>query len=488
MKLYFLLVALQGLLFFLSAGIIPAEKEEIPIWQKPFYQEAGFLLGLRERAAGEKADRRKRAGRKSGGRETEESEARLRKRLAYVMMALFLGLGFTLLLEFAGGSGQTLLEALTLQRPEHGESAVTQQLQVQFDEFEEVADIEVDLEARRFTEEEKEKLLDTAVEELDRQLPGEGQSADHVQGQVVLPAEMLDGAVELIWFQDPQNLLDEEGYISEDLSEEGELLTLKAVLSCQNAERIYERVLRLYPVERSSWEALVYQLRRAIRSEEEKSASDGELTLPEEIDGIGLTWMRPAHSLIGLGIGLTLFAAAAVWLGMEQVYEERVKARRRQLQMDYPDLLFKLGMLLSAGMTMQEAFTKAAREYENRKRKSQEEKKDQREKVRYAYEEMLTACREMQTGVSEAKAYENYGQRCQLPGYIKLGTLLSGGLQKGSEGLSKLLLDEAELSLEERQQFARQLGEEAGTKLLLPMTGMLMVVLAVLMVPAMMSL
>ena len=116
-------------------------------------------------------------------------------------------------------------------------------------------------------------------------------------------------------------------------------------------------------------------------------------------------------------------------------------------------------------------------EYRNRKKK----------KKHYAYEEMVSTYYEMQSGISEARAYENFGKRCGESVYIKLGSMLSGNLQKGSEGLAKLLQEEADLSMEERRRMAKKLGEEAGTKMLAPMMLMLLIVLVILMVPALIA-
>ena len=76
---------------------------------------------------------------------------------------------------------------------------------------------------------------------------------------------------------------------------------------------------------------------------------------------------------------------------------------------------------------------------------------------------------------------------CQLPEYIRLGSVLSQNLRKGAKGLTDLLETEAEASLNERKNHARKIGERAGTKLLLPMVLMLGIVLVVLMVPAFLS-
>ena len=100
---------------------------------------------------------------------------------------------------------------------------------------------------------------------------------------------------------------------------------------------------------------------------------------------------------------------------------------------------------------------------------------------------MVSACIEMKSGVAEGAAYENFGRRCGLPGYIKLGSLLAQNLKKGSKGLASILEKEAEASMEERKNMARKLGEQAGTKLLFPMILIFGVVLVILIVPAFLS-
>ena len=104
--------------------------------------------------------------------------------------------------------------------------------------------------------------------------------------------------------------------------------------------------------------------------------------------------------------------------------------------------------------------------------------------VRLVYEEMALTINEMQGGISEGEAYERFGKRCELTPYLKLGALLSQNLRKGSRGISDLLRVEAIQSFENRKNLAKQKGEEAGTKLMLPMIGMLAVVMIMVMVPA----
>ena len=64
-------------------------------------------------------------------------------------------------------------------------------------------------------------------------------------------------------------------------------------------------------------------------------------------------------------------------------------------------------------------------------------------KEKYAYEEIVRTCREMDHGVYEAEAYEMLGRRCALPEYKVLSVLLVQNLKRGNQNLLELLEREA---------------------------------------------
>ena len=100
---------------------------------------------------------------------------------------------------------------------------------------------------------------------------------------------------------------------------------------------------------------------------------------------------------------------------------------------------------------------------------------------------MRRALYEMQSGVAEAVAYERFGTRCRLPSYLKLGTLLSQNLRKGTRNLAGLLQEESREALENRKALAKKMGEERESKLLFPMIMMLLTILLMVMYPAIIS-
>ncbi len=106
---------------------------------------------------------------------------------------------------------------------------------------------------------------------------------------------------------------------------------------------------------------------------------------------------------------------------------------------------------------------------------------------REAYEEIWRTWQEMKSGIPEMECYERFARRCDLIPYMKMGALLSQNLKKGAKGISEMLRMEAVQALEDRKSRARQLGEEAGTRLLIPMLLMLIIVITIVVVPAFLS-
>jgi hypothetical protein len=137
-------------------------------------------------------------------------------------------------------------------------------------------------------------------------------------------------------------------------------------------------------------------------------------------------------------------------------------------------------LLINAGMTIKQAWTKMSEDYLV---KSLQEKG----KKRYAYEEMLTTANELKLGVPENIAYEQYGRRAGLIPYVKFSSLISQNLKKGNKGFTELMMKEAMEAFKERKEAAKRLGEEVGTKLLIPMMLMLIMVFMIIMIPAFMA-
>lgn len=423
----------------------------------------------------------------SSGRRTAVRKYYVRK-TAVFLATLTAGMIFTLIGFFAYLADRNETEVQSLARPGYGEGDRKEELTVQVEGEEDGEQVEITVQERKYTDEEKQRLLDRALERLEELLPGENESLDQVKTDLYFPAVMEDGAVKLSWLTIPYGVIGEDGSLKESEDENGTLVEIQGTLTCGGREAVYTAFARVFPPDLPEQERFYQSVRREVELADAGSSAAGELELPGSVEGKNLTWTKPRQNPVPSLLAMTLILAAAVYLEMDSSVHRRAEERKNQLMLDYPDLMWKLNMLLGAGLSMKGAFSRISEEYLREKREERGKRgRKEKERIKYVYEEVTYTCYEMKSGIPEAQAYERFGKRCQLPEYIRLGSVLSQNLKKGAKGLTALLETEAESSLNDRRNHARKIGEQAGTKLLLPMVLMLGVVLVILMVPAFLS-
>ena len=105
----------------------------------------------------------------------------------------------------------------------------------------------------------------------------------------------------------------------------------------------------------------------------------------------------------------------------------------------------------------------------------------------WLYREMYYSWLQMQTGQPEIQVYQEFGERADEPGYAQFVQLLVQRIRQGNKGMQDMMLSLARSAQNRRREIAKQRGETAGTRLLLPMIMLLVVVLSIVMFPALLS-
>lgn len=399
-----------------------------------------------------------------------------RQMLGIVMLSAVMGILYGI-----ANMGETVLkEGQFLVRREKGEGAYKETLELEIEGYEDSMKYEVLVPEQHLSEAEQKAYLAAAVEEIQRDFPGDNESVNCIREKVSVRDTYQDGKVSATWTFDAYKTVNYNGeVVAEDLPEEGEMVKATVVLSCEDTEWTEEFYFRVFPIVREAEDAIVWQIGQELEEQEPEKA-ELYIELPQEIDGHRLNWEeetdRTPEKLLFFG-GIL---AAFVPLIKQSRRQEEQKKRARLLELEYPDMVSKIALLLGAGMTLQGAIRKIALNYHKKREQRLVEEQP-------AYEELLVVCREIENGIGEGAAYERLGKRCERAEYRKLGNLLAQNLRKGSNGIMALLEEEAERAFEERKGAARRYGEEAGTKLLFPMMLMLGLVMIVLMVPAVLA-
>ena len=409
------------------------------------------------------------------------------KKISLMLMVLAAGSLISVISLFAYCTSQHHERTESLERPGYGEGDRKESLTVKVEGEEEVKKLEVTVQERKYTDQEKEKMLDEALLELEKILPGNNESLDEVRSDLVLPASMKEGAVKISWLTVPYGIIDESGKLKGSEDENGTLVEIQGTLTCGGREAVYNRTVKVFPPLLPEKERFYHSVEKAVEMADVKDSSKDKIALPQNVDGKALIWSRPSENPILPLLVLTLIFSVCIYFEMDSKVHQKAEERKNQLMIDYPDLMWKMTMLLGAGLSTKGTFSRISEEYLRKRPDFSSKGRKSQKQIRYVYEEVAYTCFEMKNGISESQAYERFGKRCQLPEYIRLGSVLSQNLKKGSKGLTELLESEAASSMNERKNHAKKIGEQAGTKLLLPMVMMLGIVLVILMVPAFLS-
>ena len=170
------------------------------------------------------------------------------------------------------------------------------------------------------------------------------------------------------------------------------------------------------------------------------------------------------------------FAAVLCCFGIpflvDKGLNEKIEKRRLSIRMEFPEFVNKMTILVNAGMTISKAWEKIATD----------SKKDTP-----LFKEMQHTLAEINAGKPETVAYEEFGRRCKIKEIIKFVSVVVLNLKKGGAEVVPVLKLQADECWEMRKSAAKQLGEEAGTKVLIPMMIMFIGIILIVVLPAILS-
>ena len=383
-------------------------------------------------------------------------------------------------------SGTTAVSAKETEEPEKEAEAAVEQGGEETEKKKDFGTYTVTVHARRLTRPEAEKQAGNILKRFPDCLLGDNTDADDIRQPLKMPAaeELFPFAAD--WESSRYAVLDTDGSIfnseyADDRAEKADL-TLILTYGDWRFEKKMSFTVRA-PV-RDEETRFRGEIENTLKEAEKKSSEDNIFSLPSEADGTALVWKEQIEDVSSGILLMGMLICACAWYMMDRRIHERTIERSRQLAIDYPQLISRIVLYLGAGMSVRNVFYKCASEYRSQQEAESKRKAGKKQNIRYLYEEILLVCNELDSGVAEAEAYMHFGRRCHSRQYTKLCSLLVQNLRRGNDTLLAVLQEEAQSSFEERKNLARELGEEAGTKLLLPMMIMLGVTMLIIIVPA----
>lgn len=410
------------------------------------------------------------------------------KRISNVFAIVFLFNLFSIMGQLETVSNSILLDGKYLMRPDYGEGNTEVELEVTLDNTEDNTaakntdpiskKVTIPVKEREYAPDKLEAIFEEAEQFLKVDVLGDNEASEAIYEDLHFCTEIPGTSITVEWKPEDNKLIQSDGTVANgEVEGKGILTSVTAVLIYLEQKKECQMTFRIMPKQYSEEELLQNNLEDEITAASEKTADKEWLELPASLEKYQLIWKEKEVSSGAVLLLLGLLAAIIVWIMGDKELEKQMKQRKEQMRLDYPEIINKFTLLVNAGMTVKQAWVKISEDYHDRIMQNQSKK-------RYAYEEMLTTVHELKLGIAENVAYEQYGRRIGLISYIKFSSLISQNLKKGNKGFTELLRKEAVNAFEERKETAKRLGEEAGTKLLIPMMLMLIIVFLIILIPA----
>lgn len=369
-----------------------------------------------------------------------------------------------------------VLSDYVLKRPQYGDGAKDYSLKAKAEDGSQ-EDIHLTLEAQVYSSEEIQEQFEAYYAVLKNKVKAKNSSLQEIRAKLDFEPDPEWGAIDITWRPSDYDLISENGDVLLEQAQVGKNdISLYLSMSHAQYSRTFEIPVTIVKYSSDSSGTLQSYL----RNEQENSMEDSSFELPEVFNGKKVQYILDKDSNAAAGICLLIAGAAFLFLYRQySMVKEQCLRRERQMKADYPEIISKLLVLIRAGMPVRSAWIRIVEDYQIQKLKTGN--------VHYALEEMSVAIRDMNTGISEGQAYLEFGKRCELHLYLKLGSLLEQNLKKGSYGIADLLESERIQALEERRRQVRAEGEVTGARLMMPMMVLFALVLMIIMVPSLMT-
>lgn len=394
------------------------------------------------------------------------------KKIALVLTICILGIILGVAVGVKAKTGRRLVDGSVI-RAEYGEDAVELELSTVLETGAEQR-FSVTVAPQELTNEEAQILYEEFVLRLPELIKADNASLKSVSEDLLLEEQFAGYPFSVEWSSSRPDILKGSGAVI--AVEQAEQILLEALITYGELQWETDVHVCVVPEMLPAEDAEVKAIADLLEASEKENRDMQEWCLPDSYRGRALVWTQVTENNSPIFMAGAIVVAVLVFFLSDKDLHDELAARRKRMGQAYPDVVQKLALYLGAGLTVRAAFQRLAAEGDDGFGVD--------ESARAIAREMQYTCRELQAGVSEGVAYEHMAKRIGTQEYLRLSTLLIQNLKKGNSTLLQRLREEAERASVEKMQNCRKLGEEAATKLLVPMVLFLVVVMVMIMLPA----
>ncbi|MDE6025113.1 MAG: hypothetical protein K2G45_06660 [Lachnospiraceae bacterium] len=313
--------------------------------------------------------------------------------------------------------------------------------------------------------EESEKLF----REYENELVGDNTDLMHVYYDICIPEERQKH-FELTWMISEPDIVASTGQVHREKLDVKKYVTLTAILEYGDYINSHEYTLGIEPMGEPG---VLEKVQEELDNLEKENRNQREIQIPDEISGVKISLQQETNNTSVQIFTFGFIFCIIFALGEAVDKRKRISDRNRVLMDLYPEFVNSLWLFLSAGLTVKSGICRMI--------KMNKEKN-------VLVLEMEHAINQIDSGLDECTAYEELGQRLGPVAYRRLMHQISRNLKIGTKDLLKLMENEVIVSMEIKKENVKKKGEEASTKLLIPMVVMLLVVMLIIVTPVLVSL
>ncbi len=372
-------------------------------------------------------------------------------------------------------------QEIVLQRGSYGEAVEELELKTNIDNKE--YNFIVDVLPVEYNLSDMEEIFEKGFEYIEASYLDENDSENNIITDLNLITYIDELGLTVRWSSSNLEIIDTAGRITDEILENPCRVELVAELAYKDYSKKKNYALTVLGHQASSAEQIISGIKNYINKLQLSYGRKQQIKLPSEINGYKIFAANNKNIpvlIILLGIVLTILIVTKSIFDLKRENQQRDK----RLLQKYPEFVDKLSLYMGAGLSVRGAL------YKMIESSSENPGDSTNGRDKYAHileDEIKYTLNEISSGISEGQAYTNLGHRLKLSVYLKLTSLLSQNVKKGTKNVLQMLAEEEECALLLKRELAKKKGEEAGTKLLFPMILLLGVVMVIVMLPALMN-
>lgn len=388
------------------------------------------------------------------------------KYLVFVIVVI-IGIIFFVLLR----KENNLPQEVQFERPDTG--STTERIRLAVDGIEEI--YEISIYATEKSKQEIENEFALTLDYIDEMIRGENQDLDNVTNALVFPTKLEQTNAKIRWSSTQEHIVTKEGVVYREKIDTPTVIEVYAEISIgeEKQEVCYE--ITLLPYEEESIQRKMSDVKEWLLILEEQTRTETNLEFPSEIGGVKILRDTETNTIY-IWLVLIPITGALLVFGKKKEKEKEEKLREQKLLAEYPNLVTKLTMYIGAGMSIRNAWERIAKEYDGLRKEDNE-----------LAESICFSVGELRVGKGENIVLEAFGEKIGLRPYKRMVSILVGQSRTGGGELKEALKQEVQEAWEVHKEQVHYLGEEAETKLIFPMIGMMVIVFCIVLIPAFLS-